>query len=565
MLDILIKNGTMVDGTGEKRHTGSIGIEKGVLTEATGTEPAKEVIDAHGRIVCPGFIDAHSHGDLLLGTEDGRMFKTVQGITTELCGQCGLSVSPIDADRAEEMHAFFHYRTPLEEMRKWTSFERFLAYVETRSMSANAKFYIGHRVLRMAAMGLENRKATARELDRMKGLLREAMEAGAAGMSTGLVYVPGCYADTEEVVALARTIAPFNGIYASHIRNESAGVVQAVEEVIDIGRRSGARVDISHHKIMGKSNWGLQKKTLELIRQANEEGIYTTCDQYPYTRCMTTLNACIPNWYFSEGLESLFARLHDPAFRDKVRREMEDPATPYDNFYLNAGGFDGIQVVSAPGVPEVEGLTVSAYAASRGEDPWTCFFNLEEAGNGAVKAVFATSCEEDLCEIIQSPYCVVGTDGYNTSWAGTGHPRDSATFPHAINYFVKEKKILTLEQMIHKMTGLTAERLLVPGKGLLKPGYDADVLIIDYERLKDLSTYEKPNQRTEGMDAVIVGGQMVYRDGQFTGNYPGKFVAHKGVYTSPEWEQIPLNREDIVTLSPTQSPCPDTEHFGPLY
>ena len=527
MLDLLIKNGTLIDGSGAPRRTGSIGIQNGVLTDANGTESAAQVIDAQGRIVCPGFIDAHSHGDLLLGTEDGRMFKTAQGITTELCGQCGLSVMPINDQRAEEMYTFFNYHLPFEEVRKWTSFERFLQYVEACSMSANAKFYIGHRVLRMHVMGLDNRHATAAELDKMQGLLRESMQSGAAGMSTGLIYVPGCYADTEEVVALARTMAPYNGIYASHIRNESDGVAAAVQEVLDIGRRGGVRVDISHHKIMGKSNWGLQKKTLEMIRRANEQGIYTTCDQYPYTRCMTTIVACVPNWYFSEGKEAFCLKLRDPAFRDRVRREMEDPATPYDNFYLNAGGWDGVYTVTAPNMPEAEGLSVSQFAAARGQDPWACFFELMDATKGTAKCVYATMREEDLCEIIQSPYCVVGTDGYNNSWASKGHPRDSATFPHAINYYVKEKKILTLEQMIHKMTGLTAERLLVPNKGLLKAGYDADVLIFDYDKLKDLSTYDDPNRLTEGMDYVIVGGQVVYHDMKFTGVYPGKFVAHK--------------------------------------
>lgn len=264
-------------------------------------------------------------------------------------------------------------------------------------MSANAKFYIGHRVLRMQVMGLDNRLATAPELDRMQGLLRDAMQSGAAGMSTGLIYVPGCYADTEEVVALARATAPYNGVYT----------------------------------------------------------------------------------------------------------------------------------VTAPNMPEAEGLSVSRFAALQGRDPWECFFELMDATKGTAKCVYATMREEDLWEIIQSPYCVVGTDGYNNSWASKGHPRDSATFPHAINYYVKDKKILTLEQMIHKMTGLTAERLLVPNKGLLKAGYDADVLIFDYDRLKDLSTYDDPNRLTEGMDYVIVGGQVVYHDMKFTGVYPGKFVAHK--------------------------------------
>ena len=359
MLDLLIRNGTLIDGSGAPRRSGSIGIRGGSIVETAGDEPAEQTIDAAGRVVCPGFIDAHSHGDLLLGTPDGRMFKTAQGITTELCGQCGLSVFPVAEERAREMYEFFDYHHPFEEVKKWTSMERFLEYVESASMTANAKFYVGHRVLRMAAMGLENRPATAAELDRMQGLLREAMQTGAAGLTTGLVYVPGCYAGTDEVIALARVIAPYNGVYASHIRNESDKVESAVDEVIDIGRRAGVRVDISHHKIMGKPNWGLQKKTLRQITLANERGVHTTCDQYPYTRCMTTLRSCIPNWYLSEGTQALKDRLRDASFRDVLRREMDDPTTPYDNFYLNAGGWDGVYIVTAPGIPEAEGLSVS--------------------------------------------------------------------------------------------------------------------------------------------------------------------------------------------------------------
>lgn len=511
---MLITNATIIDGSGAPAHKGSVGIKDGKLVMRRGTEPyrdtesAAQIIDARGRVVCPGFIDAHSHGDKLLGTQDGRLFKTPQGITTELCGNCGNSIAPEDALPA--------------------SFQRYLEKVASSQLSANAKFYVGHNTLRKAAMGLDNRPATKQELETMKSMLREAMEAGAAGLTTGLIYVPGCYADTDEVVELAKVIAPFNGIYASHMRNESFGVVDAVKETIDIGRRAGVRVDISHHKMLGKDNWGRQKETLALIHQANEEGIYTTCDQYPYPRNMTGLSACMPNWYFSEGRDAMARRLHDPDFRAKLRREMEDSATPYDNYYRNAGGWEGIYISSADKTPEIAGQFVSEYAASIGKDPWDAYFDLMMENGCVAGGVFCSMCEEDMCDIIRSPYCVVGTDGCTISWSHKGHPRASATFPHAINYYVKEKKILTLEQMIHKMTGLSAERLLVPNKGLLKEGYDADVLIIDYDHLKDLATYDDPNRLTEGMDYVIVNGKVVYHNMEFTGTYSGTFVKHTG-------------------------------------
>ena len=528
MLDILIINGTVIDGSGAPGYKGCVGIKDGKLVSAKGDEPAARVIDAAGKVVCPGFIDAHSHGDYVLGTENGRIFKTVQGITTELAGQCGGSRAPVSAERVEEMHSFFGYKQPLEEAKRWTTFERYLEYVSGLCLSANAKLNVGHRILRTAVMGLENRPATAQELDRMCGMLREAMQAGASGLSTGLIYVPGCYAETSEVVELAKVIAPYNGIYFTHLRNESFALVESLQEALDIGRNAGVRVNISHHKALGKDNWGKQKTTLEMIRKANEDGYHTTLDQYPFDRCMNNMTSCIPNWYFAEGTNAVSQKLRDPAFRAQLRKEMESPDTPYDNFYRNSGGWDGIYVAAAAKTPEAEGKFISEYAELVGKDPWTAYFDLMAENNCGVSGIYCAMSQDDLFDIIRSPYCVVGTDGINKSWQDKGHPRGSSTFPKAIELYVKQNKVLTLEQMIHKMTGLTAERLLVDNKGLLKEGYDADVLVLDYDNLKVHATYDDPNRKTEGIDYVIVGGKVVYQDLEFTGEYPGKFVPHTG-------------------------------------
>lgn len=521
MLDILIQNATVIDGSGAAAYTGTVGIKDGKLVMEPGDAPAAKVIDAAGRVVCPGFIDAHSHGDRILGTKDARLFKTTQGITTELCGNCGNSEAPVDLEKSNQ---FSLGQFSAEQVRKWTDFSAFLDDVQDLSLTVNARFYVGHNNLRRMVVGDENRPATAAELDRMCGILRESMEAGAAGLSTGLIYVPGCYADTHEVVELAKVIAPFGGIYTSHIRNEAEKVSEAVDEVIEIGRRAGVRVDISHHKMLGKPNWGNQKITLEQIYRANEEGIQTTCDQYPYTRNMTSLSACMPNAHLSGGRGVLTEKLRDPAFRARVRREMEDPAIPYDNYYLNAGGWEGVYITKALKTPEAAGHFVSEFAERLGKDPWETYFDLMVENGCDGSAVFCSMCEEDVCQIIQSPYCVVGTDGFSLYWSEKGHPRASSTFPHAINLFVKQKKILTLEQMIHKMTGLTAQRLLVRNKGLLKTGYDADVLIFDYDRLRDTATFDDPHRKCEGMDYVIVNGQVVYHNMAFTGVHSGRII-----------------------------------------
>lgn len=524
MLDILIINGTMIDGSGAPAQKGCIGIKDGKLVHAAGTEEAERVIDASGCIVCPGFIDAHSHGDRLLGTEDGRLFKTPQGITTEQCGNCGASQAPVALERAEELQKALSRNTPLETVKSWSDYNAYLQHAENCQKSANVRFYVGHRILRQGVMGMDNRQPTKKELDRMCSMLREAMEAGAAGLSTGLIYVPACYAQTDEIVELAKVIAPFGGIYASHMRSESEGLVDAVRETIDVGRQAGTRVCISHHKVLGRPNWGMQKETLQLIQQANDEGVHVTCDQYPYTRNMTSLYSCMPNWHFSRGMGHVADMLKDEAFRKTVRAEMEDPATPYDNYYLNAGGWGGVYITSMPKTKDAAGMFVSEYAQKIGKDPWEAYFDLMVENNCGGAGVYCSMCDDDVCDIIRSPYCVVGTDGINAAWSVPGHPRGSSTFPHAINYFVKEKKILTLEKMIHKMTGLTAERLRFAGKGLLKEGYDADVVIFDFDRLHDLATYDDPNRLTEGMEYVIVNGQCVYENMALTGKYSGRLL-----------------------------------------
>ncbi|MBR2615466.1 MAG: amidohydrolase family protein, partial [Clostridia bacterium] len=336
MLDLIIQNGTIVDGSGSAPFLGSVGIQNGKIVMNPEGLAARETVDAAGRIVCPGFIDAHSHGDAMIGTESGRHFKTVQGITTEVCGNCGSAYAPVGGSYKEEILKNTAWNYPLDEVSKWDCFSDFLSYVDTKAkMTANARFYVGHNMLRRCAMGYKNanRPATAEELDFMKLLLREAMEAGAAGLSTGLIYVPSCYASTEEVIELAKVIAPFGGIYASHIRNEAERVIEAVQEVLDIGRAAGVETWISHHKVQGKDNWGKQKKTLEMIDRANASGYVTSCDLYPYLRSMNAIRSLVPGWHFSDGTEAFLDRLCDRAYREELRAEMEDPHTPYDNFY----------------------------------------------------------------------------------------------------------------------------------------------------------------------------------------------------------------------------------------
>jgi len=528
MLEYLITNARIIDGTGKPYYIGSVGIKEGKLVMPHSREMARQVIDAAGRCLTPGFIDAHSHGDILLGTRDSHLFKTNQGITTEIVGQCGDSMAPVNPKYLTEVQDQLSLGTLSfpDDMVNWTSFARYLEYADAQTKTTNVKMYIGHSSLRIAVMGMENRPSTDQELDTMKGILRESMEAGAAGFSTGLIYTPSCYADEREIIELAKVIAPFDGIYASHMRDESNFVVDSVKETIAVGRQAGVRVSISHHKMLGKPNWGKQKETLRLIHEANDQGIPVVCDQYPYTRNMTSLNACIPPWHFSAGVDAFVMKLADPAFRVQLKAEISNPATEFDNYYLNAGGWEGVYVSSAPSTPQAEGLFITEYASLVGADPWDAFFDICVKNHCATCAVYSSMCDEDVCEIIQSPYCLVGTDGITRAWNEKGHPRATATFPRAINYFVKEKGILTLEQMIHKMTGLTAQSLLVKNKGFIKESFDADLVLFDFDRLRDTATYSNPNSLTEGIDYVFVNGQIVYQNKELTGRYSGRMIRH---------------------------------------
>ncbi|WP_276950498.1 N-acyl-D-amino-acid deacylase family protein [Enterocloster lavalensis] len=528
MLDILIKNAKIIDGTGLPVVEGNVGIRGDKIVYPTEEQAAKKVIDAAGRMVSPGFIDAHSHGDLILGTESAHLFKTNQGVTTEVTGQCGLSIAPTNPAYLDLVQHLLSLGTASfpDDMVNWNNFSRYLEYADKQPKTANVMMYVGHSTLRIAVMGFANRVATDEELEQMKAILKDAMEHGAAGFSTGLIYTPSCYADEREVVELAKVIKPYHGIYASHMRNESYDIIKSVRETIDVGRKAGVTVDISHHKTLGKANWGLQKETLRLIQEARDEGINVVCDQYPYTCNMTHLNACIPPWYFDQGFDIMTEQLKDPEFRAKLRKEMEDPETPYDNYYLNAGGWSGVFVSSSTQTPQAEGKFISEYAAEIGKDPWDAFFELMVENKCSSGGVYSSMCEADVCEIASAPFCIVGSDGLTRSWEEKGHPRASATFPHAITYFVKEKKLFTLEHMIRKMTGLTADSLSIKRKGYIRDGYDADLVIFDYDRLKDTATYTNSNSLTEGIDYVLVNGQIVYEDMKLTGIYSGKMIRH---------------------------------------
>ncbi|MBM6829191.1 D-aminoacylase [Anaerotignum lactatifermentans] len=529
MLDILIQNGTLIDGTGKKAFQADIGITDGKITFHTEQASARQVINAHGKIVCPGFIDFHSHGDMVLGQDFAKLCKVSQGITTEIAGQCGSSMFPVRPEKLELYKTLLSVGTATypDDMPNWITFQRYLEYAKQLPLAANIKFLVGHGSLRLAVMGYACRKPTVEELETMKHLLRECMEHGALGMSSGLIYTPSAYAETDELAELAKVVAEYDGLYATHMRNESYDVVNSVKEAIEIGRRSGVRVSISHHKVCGKQNWGLSRETLALVDKAIQDGIRITLDQYPYTASMTHLNACIPPWYFTEGIPAMAEKLKDPEVRKKLEQEINDPTTPFDNYVRNCGGYEGIFISSCPVTHEAEGKFLSDYAAETGVTPFQALCNLLAANGGVGTAIYHCMSEEDLDRIISYPHTVVGTDGICRAMEEKAHPRAFGTFVRAICHFQKERNLMSLEEIIRKMTSLPASRAMLENKGALAEGYDADLVIFDYDTLEDTPNYTHSNQVCQGIESVIVNGTIVYEHGALTGAHGGKILLHK--------------------------------------
>ena len=512
MYDIYFKNISVIDGTGAPAFTADVAVEQGKLVLSPANRDSAETIDGTGLTLCPGFIDAHSHGDSVFGTEVGRLCKTSQGITTELTGQCGSSRFPVlNAADATGI-------TP-----PCATMEEYLRFVNSRALTANCKVMVGHKALRIAAMGYDDREPTAGELEHMKAMLREAMEHGCAGMSSGLIYPPSAYATEDEMVELCKIVAEFDGIYATHMRNEASQILKSVAESISVAERSGCRLDISHHKVCGKENWGLSVQTLRMIHEAIGRGVRVTMDVYPYTASSTGLNVCLPSHFFSHGPKKMYELLRDSEIRKQLKKEMEET----DGRYRHCG-FDKILMTTMPMTPAAANKTVAEYAAEVGKDPFEAYFDLVAENGGAAQAIYFSMCEEDLQRIMLDENAVVGTDGVATSLTEPTHPRSFASFPKAIRYFVREKKLLTLEQMIHKMTQLPAQRLLVPNKGVIATGFDADLVLFKADEITDRATYTDSLSLCDGIERVIVGGVTVYKDKQLTGSAPGKFIPHPG-------------------------------------
>ncbi len=539
--ETIIKGGRIVDGSGNPWYKGDIAVIEGkIACIARCLVPeADQVINATGLVVAPGFIDAHSHADS--STLFYREMESVvaQGITTVVAGQCGSSIAPVNPDLREELEKrWAGWLLPeIEFGITWTSFEEYLREEEKEGLGANVAHLVGHGAVRIASMGFEARAPTTGELDAMRGHVSEAMEAGAYGLSTGLIYPPGIFAETLEIVELAKVAARYGGVYDTHIRGEGKTLMESLGEAIAIGKEAGIPVQISHHKAATKSFWGKSVDTLNLLEKTRSEGVDITVDQYPYKAGSTSLVTCLPPWAHEGGMERLLERLKDPGLRQKMQGDIEDGLPGWENF---AGelGWQNVYVTSIRTDVNkyAEGKNLLEIQEHRGDaDPYISLFDLILEENGAAGMVIFAMDEEDVLRIMRHPLQMVGTDSGASGTTGfmrrgKPHPRGYGTYPRVLGKYVRESGTLTLEEAIRKMTSFPAQRFGLQSRGLLKPGMVADIVVFNPDTVIDTATYEEPHQLPKGVEHVIVNGEITVQSSEPQGTLAGRTLRkHVGV------------------------------------
>ncbi|MEM3046638.1 MAG: D-aminoacylase [Candidatus Bathyarchaeia archaeon] len=529
-VDLLIEHGLIVDGSRIRPpFRADLAVSEGRVSrvgDCSGTAAERE-IDALGLMVAPGFIDMHSHSDLALLVNPLAESKVRQGVTTEVIGNCGYSPAPVNEATLELLKR--EHRPLTDEVSwEWTSFSEYTGYLQGRGIAVNVAPLVGNGTLRIAAMGFESRTPTDRELEDMKQLLAESMEAGAFGLSSGLIYAPSCYADTEELIELAKVAAQFGGLYASHIRGEGPELLKAVAEAITIGREAHLPAEISHHKAHGRPNWGLVKDSLALIDEARREGLDVTCDVYPYTAGSTGLDACFPPWAHEGGVEKLMERLREKETRQRVTRDIKEGIPGWGNPARDAG-WESIVISRLDQNPALEGKSVATIAAERGRDSLDTAYDLLLEGEGSVSIIVFAMRPEDVETVIRHPASMIGTDGsslapYGTLGRGKPHPRNYGTYPRVLQTYVREKQALSWEEAVWKMAGLPAAKLGLADRGVIKVGAYADLVLFNPETVAERGTYENPHQYPVGIDYIIVNGQVVIERGEHTKALPGRVL-----------------------------------------
>lgn len=532
--DILLKNGRIIDGSGNPWFAADVAI-RGDRIAAIGRlhdAKAKRVIDASGLVVAPGFIDTLGQSETALLIDSRAVSKLSQGITSEITGEGG-SIAPQDALTLVALQpALEPYHLKVD----WSDLRGYFRRLEKSGTPLNIGTYVGAAQVREAVLGDANRPPTSEELEKMKGLVADAMQQGAFGISTALIYPPGHYAKTEELIELAKVVSRYGGIYASHMRSEGQSEAAAIEEALRIGREANVPVEIFHLKVIGKPRWGSMPKIVAMIQAARDSGHDVTANMYPYVAGATALASSLPPWVADGGLDKLLERLRDPVIRTRIKNELAEEHPDWENLYLGSGGASGVLVASVVNkdLKQWTGKTVEQVAAEQKKDPLDALFDLILADKGQTGALYFIASEDDLQYGLKQPWTSIGLDAGETSLDGLlfephGHPRAFGTMPRFLGHYVRDLRLISLEQAIRKVTSLPAQRQGLVDRGLLKDGFFADITVFDPVTIDDKSTYTEPARLSEGVKFVLVNGQLEFADGQLTGAKAGRPLLGPGV------------------------------------
>lgn len=531
--DTVIKNGRIIDGSGNPWVSGDVAIVGDRIAKIgkVDSSSAKRVIDAHELVVSPGFIDMLGQSEFSLLIDNRSLSKLSQGITTEITGE-GQSIAPQNALTLSQLQLNLdRYHLQVD----WTTLDGYFNRLEKSGTPLNIGTYVGAAQIREWVLGDVDRAPSPEELAKMKALVAEAMEQGAFGISTSLIYPPGHYAKTEELIELAKIAAQYGGIYATHMRSEGQSEKAAVEEALRIGREGHLPVEIFHLKVIGKPRWGSMPKLVAMIQAARDSGQDVAADMYPYVAGGTALASSLPPWVADGGIAKLLERLGDPAIRARIKQEMASEHPNWENLYLGSGGASGVLVsgIANPDLKKHDGQTLAQIASSQRKDPLDALMDLVVADKARTGALYFIASEDDLHYGLTQPWTSIGLDASELSLDGPlfephSHPRAFGSMPRFLGHYVRDEHLLPLEQGIRKITSLPAQRERLRDRGLLKEGFFADITIFDPATIIDKATYENPDQLSVGVKYVFVSGKLEYEDGKLTGAQDGRVLHGPG-------------------------------------
>ena len=533
MDDLVFEGGRIVDGTGAPWFLGDVAVRDGKIVAVGRLDgrPARRRIDAHGLVVAPGFIDLLGQSEYNVLVDGRAASKITQGITTEVTGE-GVSIAPLNKTMIEEGRDVYEKYGVSPD---WRTLDGYFRTLERRGTAINLGTFIGSGGLRTYVVGRDNRPATASEIASMKALLEQAMREGALGVSSSLQYIPNIYSSTEELIDLSKTAAAYGGAYFTHQRSESGRIDASLDEVFRIAREAGIRAQIWHLKTAYRPNFGRMPQVLKRIEEARASGIDVAANQYPWNRASNGLDACLPPWVREGGRDELLKRLSDPATRERAKTDMARETTEWENQYIGAGGAEGVMVAEVldPKLKAYEGRTIAAIAASEKKDPRDALIDIVLADRANAYCIISIMDEKDVRTALAHPLVSFGTDSQAKATDGpfskeTSHPRGWGSAARILGHYVRDEKVLRLEEAVRKMTSFAAEAAGIPDRGLVKRGFWADLTLFDPQTVAARATFEKPNQYSAGIPYVIVNGVLVVDGGRITGQKPGKALRGPG-------------------------------------